>query len=80
MNQDFVDGKPMLRVTFHGVSFALPWEVGVQILNLMKEAVPLEMYYAQGTYETRWKRSKVTAVSATTFTLEEQAALMMEGD
>lgn len=78
MSQDFLDNKPMLRLSFGGTSFVLPWEAGVQVLNLMRDAQSVDPYYMPDSYEGSWRRSNAS-IGATAFTPEEQAKLMMEG-
>ena len=72
--------KPMLRVTFggYGAEFILPWEDGVQLLRLMRDAVSVMNKYSDG--KTVWSRSDTTAITVTAFPPEAQAHVLMSGN
>ena len=81
MSSDFIEGKPVLRLTFGGTNYVLPWETGVQILNLMKDAIQVQQKYESGVGYVGWVNVVVgSEVTATAFSPAEQAQLMMGGD
>jgi len=66
MNPDFIEGKPMLRLTFGSNDYVLPWETGVQILNLMRDAIPVKRKYDGAYQRIGWEREE-DGLTATAF-------------
>lgn len=72
--------EPMMRVTIASYSgeFVVPWDVGVQLLTLLKDATPIESYYENN--QSGWRRREVSNISATAMMPEEVAQVMMSDE
>jgi len=67
----------MMRISFGYSYFILPWAEGVQVLNLLKDAVPVaQEYRPEGSV---WKRTQ-TEISAHSFDPVAQAQVLMGGE
>lgn len=71
--------QPMLRLNFggYGEDILLPWKTGIAVLNLLRDSIRIQQSYADG--ETKWVIKKDRATTATSFTPEETAQLLMTG-
>lgn len=68
--------KPMLKLSFgYSGEYIFPWEEGVQVLNLMKEAIPVTSHYENG--KSTWRRRAANHVVASGFSPTEQAEMLM---
>ena len=69
--------EPMMLVNLGGwgTNYILPWESGVQILTLMKDAIKVESAYIEG--NTVWKRAKGDPVKAEAFMPDKVAQVLM---
>lgn len=71
--------QPMMRLNFggYGADFVLPWEQGVQVLNLMRENTAIISCYDNG--KSAWKYRKDSIITATAFSPDELAQILMSG-
>lgn len=69
--------EPMMRltVTSYDEEYLVPWDVGVQLLTLLKDATPIESFYENN--QSRWRRRRAANISATALLPGEVAQILM---
>lgn len=70
--------EPMIKLTFgYGTIYMIPWDEGIQIMNLMKHAVPIISKYDTTTSKQVYSRSNISGCAVEALPPENTAQVLM---